>query len=233
MQVWVGTSGYSYAAWKGSFYPGDLPARKMLSYYGTRLRAVEINNTFYRMPRESVLEGWAEAVPDGFRFALKAPRRITHFKRLKDVEEETEYLVATAAALGDRAGVILYQLPPNFKRDDERLGAFVEQLPNPGTSAFEFRHASWFTEEVYGILRARNCALCLAETDEGDDAPIVETADWAYVRLRKRAYSDAELGHWAGRLRDSTWTRVYAFFKHEDAGVGPALAAQFSELVRS
>lgn len=230
MDVWIGTSGYSYPKWKGSFYPEDLSNKDMLSYYGTKLRSVEINNTFYRMPRENVLENWAESVPDGFRFALKASRRITHFKRLKDAGEETEYLVTTAAALADRAGVILYQLPPNFKRDDERLSTFVDQLPNPGTSAFEFRHASWFDETVFDILRNRNCALCLAETDEGDDAPIVETADWTYLRLRKTAYSEDELETWNDRLRESSWGRVYAFFKHEDAGVGPALATRFTEM---
>ena len=232
MQVWAGTSGYSYKAWKGSFYPEDLPDGEMLAHYASRLPAVEINNTFYRMPRESVLEGWAEAVPDGFRFALKASRRITHFKRLKDAEEETEYLVRTSASLADRAGVILYQLPPNFQRDDERLGAFVEQLPNPGTSAFEFRHASWFEEGVYDILRGRGCALCLAETDggEGDDAPLVDTADWTYLRLRKSEYTEEDLQAWAVRLADLGWEHVYAFFKHEDAGVGPALAARFLEI---
>jgi len=233
MQVWVGTSGFSYAAWKGTFYPEDLSAKKMLSYYGSRLPAVEINNTFYRMPRESVLEKWAESVPDGFRFALKASRRITHFKRLKGAEEEIEYFVQTATALADRAGAILYQLPPNFKRDDECLKDFVAALPNPGTSAFEFRHPSWFADPVFEILRERNAALCLAETDEGDDAPIVETADWSYLRLRKTAYTPAELDTWAGRVRDSSWERVYAFFKHEDAGVGPALAEQFVELTSS
>ena len=232
MQVWVGTSGYSYTAWKGSFYPEDLPNKEMLSYYASKLPAVEINNTFYRMPRESVLEGWASAVPDGFRFVLKASRRITHFKRLKEAEEETEYLVRAAGALADRAGVILYQLPPNFKRDDARLADFVDQLPNPGTSAFEFRHASWFDDSVYDILRSRNCALCLAETDDGDDAPIVETADWTYLRLRKSEYSPHELERWAARLADGNWARAYAFFKHEDAGVGPALAARFVELTR-
>ena len=233
MQVWIGTSGYSYPAWKGSFYPEDLPNKEMLSFYGRRLRSVEINNTFYRMPRENVLEAWAAAVPDGFRFSLKASRRITHFKRLQNAEEETEYLVQTAAALADRAGVILYQLPPNLKRDDDRLARFVDQLPNPGTSAFEFRHASWFDDGVFDILRARNCALCLAETDDGDDAPLVETADWTYLRLRRSAYSDEELESWATRLRASDWTRAYAFFKHEDAGVGPALAGKFTEMMDS
>jgi len=230
MRVWAGTSGYSYAAWKGAFYPEDLPAREMLSYYATRLPAVEINNTFYRMPRESVLEGWAESVPDGFRFALKASRRITHFKRLKDAEEETEYFVRTASALADRAGVILYQLPPNFKRDDERLAAFIGGLPNPGRSAFEFRHASWFDDGVFDLLRERNCALCIAETDEGDDPPPVATADWTYLRLRRTEYGEDELAAWAKRLGDAGWDQAYVFFKHEDAGVGPRLAARLLEL---
>jgi uncharacterized protein YecE (DUF72 family) len=230
MQVWAGTSGYSYPAWKGSFYPDDLPAKEMLAYYASRLPAVEINNTFYRMPRESVLEGWAETVPDGFRFVLKASRRITHFKRLKGTDEEVEYFIGTAAALADRAGAILYQLPPNFKRDDDRLAAFIASLPNPGTSAFEFRHASWFDEGVFGILRDRNCALCIAETDDGDDPPPVATADWTYLRLRKTAYDEDELSTWAGRLADGAWERAYVFFKHEDAGVGPALATRFMEI---
>lgn len=233
MQVWAGTSGYSYTAWKGSFYPEDLPNKEMLSYYGSKLNAVEINNTFYRMPRESVLEGWAESVPDGFRFVLKASRRITHFKRLKDAEDETEYLVRTATALADRAGVILYQLPPNFKRDDERLSAFVDQLPNPGRSAFEFRHSTWFDDGVFEILASRNCALCIAETDEGDDPPPIATADWTYLRLRKTAYAKEELDAWWDRLSGLDCAQAYVFFKHEDAGVGPALAGRFMEIVES
>ena len=233
MQVWAGTSGYSYPAWKGAFYPEDLSNKDMLSYYGTRLTAVEINNTFYRMPRESVLESWAEAVPGGFRFALKASRRITHFKRMKDVEEETEYFVRTASVLADRAGVILYQLPPNFKRDDDRLRDFIAQLPNPGRSAFEFRHATWFDDGVLSILGERNCALCVAETDDGDDPPPVATADWTYLRLRKTVYSDAEIEAWVERLNGLACEQAYVFFKHEDAGVGPALAARFIELAAS
>ncbi len=232
MDLWTGTSGFSYPAWKGTFYPEDLPNKKMLSYYGTRLTAVEINNTFYRMPRESVLESWAGSVPDGFRFALKASRRITHFKRLRNAEEETEYLVRTATALGDRAGVILYQLPPNFKRDDDRLSDFVEQLPNPGTSAFEFRHASWFDDAVFDILQRRNCALVMAETEDGEtDAPVVETADWCYLRLRRSDYSEKDLEVWGKRLRGSGWKRGFVFFKHEDAGAGPALAGRFKEML--
>lgn len=232
MDVWAGTSGYSYAAWKGSFYPEDLSTADMLSYYASRLPAVEINNTFYRMPNERVLEGWAEAVPDGFRFALKASRRITHFKRLKEVEEETEYFVRTASALAGRAGVVLYQLPPNFARDDERLRAFLEQLPNPGRSAFEFRHASWFEDAVFSLLSEKGAALCIAETDEGEaDAPPVRTAEWTYLRLRRTEYDDDALTAWADRLAAGGWKSAYVFFKHEDAGVGPRLAARFLELV--
>ncbi len=230
MDVWAGTSGFSYPAWKGAFYPEDLPQKEMLAYYATRLPAVEINNTFYRMPRESVLEGWASQVPDGFRFALKASRRITHFKRLAGAEEETKYLVRTASALADRAGVILYQLPPNFKQDLGRLREFVEGLPNPGRSAFEFRHPSWFDEEVFTVLRDRNCALCIAETDDLEDPPCVATADWTYLRLRKSEYSEEELEGWAARLAAQPWKLAYVFFKHEDAGVGPRLARRLIEL---
>jgi len=233
MQVWAGTSGFSYAAWKGAFYPEDLPNKDMLSFYSSKLSAVEINNTFYRMPRESVLEKWAESVPDGFRFVLKASRRITHFKRLKDVEEETEYFVRTASALADRAGAILYQLPPNFKRDDDRLIDFIEQLPNPGRSAFEFRHETWFDDTVFEILGNRNAALCVAETDEGNDPPPVSTANWAYLRLPKTAYTEAELGTWVERVKAFGCEHAYVFFKHEDAGVGPALAGRFAELLAS
>ena len=228
MRVWAGTSGYSYKEWKGVFYPEDLPAAGMLEYYASRLPAVEINHSFYRMPRASVLEGWAASVPDGFRFVLKAPRRITHFKRLRDVEEETEYLVRTAASLGDRAGVILYQLPPNFKEDLERLDRFLDHLPNPGRSAFEFRHPSWFGEELYSLLRRRRAALCIAETDEAVEPPLVSTAGWGYLRLRKSEYGPAELKGWAERLREQEWDDVYVFFKHERAG--PDLAARLLEL---
>ncbi|MFV1985871.1 MAG: DUF72 domain-containing protein [Gemmatimonadota bacterium] len=233
MEAWVGTSGYSYKAWKGSFYPEDLPNKDMLSFYGSKLTAVEINHTFYRMPSASVLEKWAETVPDGFRFVLKASRRITHFKRLKDVEEETEYFVRTASALADRAGVILYQLPPNFKRDDERLTDFIEQLPNPDRSAFEFRHETWFADAVFEILGSRNAALCLAETDEGNDPPPVATADWVYIRLRKTAYAEPDLETWVERLDGFDCREAYVFFRHEDAGVGPALAGRFTQMLTS
>lgn len=230
MDLWVGTSGYAYREWKGAFYPDDLPDGEMLRHYAERLPAVEINQTFYRLPRADVLETWADRVPDGFRFALKASRRITHFKRLRDAGEEVEYLVRTASALRDRAGVILYQLPPNLPADLELLGAFLDELPNPGRSAFEFRHPSWRDPEVYEALRERGAALCIAETDDEPDPPVVATASWGYLRLRRADYGEAELAAWAERVAETGWEGAYVFFKHEAEGEGPRLAARFLEL---
>jgi uncharacterized protein YecE (DUF72 family) len=230
MKIWAGTSGYSYKEWKGSFYPEDLPAKEMLRYYAGQLSAVEINNTFYRMPRREVLEGWAEQVPDGFRFSLKASRRITHFKRLLNTDEETDYLVRTASALGNRAGVILYQLPPNFKKDIERLEGFLAQLPSPRRSAFEFRHASWFEDDVYELLGGNGAALCVAETDELEDPPLVETTRWGYLRLRKIEYTKKDLADWVKRIQACGWEEAYVFFKHEGAGEGARLAGEFQQL---
>jgi uncharacterized protein YecE (DUF72 family) len=225
MRVLTGTSGFSYKEWKGSFYPEDLPADAMLRYYAQRLPAVEINNTFYRMPKAELLAGWAEQVPDGFRFVLKASQRITHFKRLKDVSEEVGYFLRIAATLGDRLGPILFQLPPNLKKDLPRLSEFLDILPAATRAAVEFRHASWFDDEVFAALRARGAALCVAE-DEELATPPVATAGWGYLRLRRPDYGEAELQAWEDRLRAQAWEEAYVFFKHEDAGTGPRLAAQ-------
>ena len=232
MQLHVGTSGYSYKEWKGSFYPEKLPAREMLAYYGERLSAVEINNTFYRLPKASVLETWAEQVPDGFRFSIKASRRITHFARLKaESQEPTEYLLTTLETLGARLGAVLFQLPPNFKKDLERLEGFLDMLPAGTPAAFEFRHPSWTDEEVHEALRQREMALVCADTDDDDDdEPIVETADWGYLRLRRPDYSDEDLARWAEGVRSTGWTGAMVFFKHEDEGAGPRMAARFREL---
>jgi len=231
MNWWIGTSGYSYKEWKGSFYPAKLAAKDMLSYYGERLNAVEINNTFYRLPKTSVLEGWGGHVPEDFRFVLKASRRITHFARLKEeAAEPTEYLLKTAASLGARLGPILFQLPPNLKAEPERLAAFVARLPDGVRAAFEFRHESWREPAVHDVLRERNAALCLADADDADEPEMVSTADWGYLRLRRTAYDDAALARWAKRARDAGWTDAYVFFKHEDEGTGPELAARFREV---
>ncbi|HEY4231626.1 MAG TPA: DUF72 domain-containing protein [Thermoanaerobaculia bacterium] len=232
MRVLTGTSGFSYKEWKGSFYPEDLPADAMLRYYAERLPAVEINNTFYRMPKAQLLAGWAEEVPDGFRFVLKASQRITHFKRLKDVSEEVGYFLRVAATLGDRLGPILFQLPPNLKKDLPRLAEFLDLLPAATRAALEFRHASWFEDDVFEALRARGAALCLAE-DEELAAPLVATAGWGYLRLRRPDYGEAEIRAWADRVRAQAWEEAYVFFKHEDAGTGPRLATEMLSLFPS
>ncbi len=230
MTVYAGTSGYSYKEWKGSFYPEKLPAAEMLRYYATQLPAVEINNTFYRLPRANVIESWAEQVPGDFRFVIKASRRITHFKRLRNSREEAEYLVETVSGLGDRLGVILFQLPPNFKKDLERLDDFLDDLPTGLRAAFEFRHDSWYDEEVYALLRKHNLALCLAD-NEGDEArDLVGTADYGYLRLRRPDYRKPELAGWLDRIEAQKWKETYVFFKHEDGAAGPAMARRFLEL---
>jgi uncharacterized protein YecE (DUF72 family) len=227
----VGTSGYSYKEWKGPFYPEDLPAADMLRYYGERLGSVEINNTFYRMPKVSVLEEWASQVPDGFRFSIKASQKITHRKRLKDADEEVEYLTSTVRALGDKLGVLLFQLPPNLKKDMERFSAFLKLLPGDIPVAFEFRNVSWFDDEVAGALRAHGAALCCADTDDDEiGAPLVRTADWGYLRLRRPTYEQADLVAWAARVAEQGWERAFVFFKHEDEGAGPRMAAAFVEV---
>jgi uncharacterized protein YecE (DUF72 family) len=233
MRYWVGTSGYSYKEWKGSFYPEKIAAKDMLAYYGTRLPAVEINNTFYRMPNASVLESWAEQVPPEFRFALKASRKITHFGRLKNVADETAYLLKTASTLGERLGVVLFQLPPNFPKDVDRLRAFLAELPRAMRAAFEFRHASWSDDEVHDALREHGSALCLSDQDDQDEPAFVSTAEWGYLRLRRVEYSDETLATWHARVRDSGWHDAFVFFKHEDEGTGPKLAARFLETVNA
>jgi len=225
MRVLAGTSGFSYKEWKGSFYPEDLPAEEMLAYYSARLPAVEINNTFYRMPKPSMLEGWAAQVPAEFRFILKASQRITHRKRLKEAGDEVAYFFQTASTLGERLGPTLFQLPPNLKKDLPRLEAFLEVLPPRAPAAFEFRHASWFEDDVFGALRAKGAALCVAE-DEELATPLVATADWGYLRLRRQDYDDAAVAGWAEKVRAQAWTEAFVFFKHEDAGSGPKLAAE-------
>jgi uncharacterized protein YecE (DUF72 family) len=226
LRLRAGTSGWSYDAWKGPFYPEDLPSREMLAFYGARLPAVEVNNTFYRMPKETVLEGWAAQVPEGFRFALKASRRITHLKRLREVADETAYLLATAAALGPRLGALLFQLPPNLKLDLERLDAFLALLPEGTRAAFEFRHPSWAEEAVLERLRARGFAQVLADVEDAPTPPFAATAPWAYLRLRRPGYGPAELADWLARLRGSGVAEAFVFFKHEDEGAAPRLAAE-------
>ena len=232
MNLLVGTSGYSYKEWKGSFYPAKIPAKEMLRYYSERLSTVEINATFYRMPQKSVLENWKEQVPPTFRFSLKASQRITHFKRLKDTEEETKYFLETAAALEGQLGVVLFQLPPNMKKDLPRLETFLAQLPPTIPAAFEFRHPEWFDDDVLDLLRSQNRPLVVSDTDDMPTTHIDKTADWGYLRLRRVNYSEENLLEWVERIRAQSWKETFVFFKHEDEGTGPKLAAQFLKLAR-
>ncbi len=233
MKLHVGTSGYSYKEWKGNFYPEDLPAKEMLSYYSGRLPAVEINNTFYRLPQPSMIENWQTQVPARFRFSIKATQRITHIKRLNNVADETKYLLETASLLEQRLGVVLFQLPPNMKKDFERLKNFLDLLPADVRTAFEFRHETWFDEEVFGLLREHDCALVVSDTDEKPLTEITGTAKWGYLRLRRTAYDENDLVEWLKRVREQEWKDAFVFFKHEDEGTGPKLAAQFLELAKT
>jgi uncharacterized protein YecE (DUF72 family) len=226
VKILAGTSGFSYNEWKGSFYPEDLPNAQMLRYYASRLPTVEINNTFYRMPKTSVLSGWAEQVPESFRFVLKAPQQITHRMRLKEAAEPTKYFFSVAESLGERLGPALVQLPPNLKKDLPRLETFLAAMPAGARAAFEFRHESWFVDEVYETLRSRGAALCVAE-DEILATPLVATAGWGYLRLRRQDYVEADVSSWAEKVRGQSWSEAYVFFKHEEAGTGPRLAEAF------
>ncbi len=228
--VHVGTSGYNYPEWRGSFYPEKLAASKMLPYYAERFHTVEINATFYRMPVAATLAGWHAATPEGFVFTLKAPQRITHMRRLRDVDEPLRVFCDAARALGPKLGPLFFQLPPNFKKDAERLRDVLAQMPPDLRCAFEFRHASWFTDDVYDALRARDAALCVAHTEDGR-TPDESTATWGYYRLRNIEYPDAELAAWAAALTRAGRREVFCYFKHEDTGTGPALAVRLLRLL--
>ena len=232
MNVLVGTSGFAFPEWKGNFYPGKIAAKDMLRYYAERFPTVEINNTFYRLPKEKVLADWAAEVPEGFQFVLKASQRITHFQRLKDVADLVTYLLRTASTLGPKLGPILFQLPPNLKKDVPRLKDFFLTLPERRRVAFEFRHASWFDDETFDVLRAEAAALCVADTGEEPATPLVATTDWGYLRLRREDFSDDELAEWAKRIQAQPWQDAYVFMKHEEEGRGPKLAAKLTELLR-
>jgi uncharacterized protein YecE (DUF72 family) len=229
MQLLAGTSGFSYKEWLGKFYPEKHPAEEMLRYYAGHFATVEINNTFYRMPAEAMLARWAEEVPENFVFTLKAPRRITHEKRLREAEPDVGEFLRRAQALGGKLGVILFQLPPYLKKDLPRLEAFLGTIPAGRRVAFEFRNDSWQDEEVYAALRARGAMLCYTDTDEGDSPPVVSTADCAYLRLRRTHYEDTELGGWAEKIAALALERAYVYFMHEDDALGAVFARKLME----
>ncbi len=232
MAIWAGTSGYNYPEWRGTFYPEKFPTDKMLPYYAERFSTVEVNYTFYRMPNAKTIAAWDTETPAGFSFALKVSRRITHDARLKDVDEPLRYFVDTARALGPKLGPLLFQLPPYFKKDLGRLGDLLVLLPRALRCAFEFRHDSWFSEDVYALLTRRNAALCIADTEKGT-TPAEATADFGYLRLRDEGYSKVDFKKWGQTVRKlgAGWQDTFIYFKHEESGIGPALAQEFAALV--
>ena len=231
MKFFVGTSGYAYKEWKGSFYPEKIKPAEMLPYYAERFAAVEINNTFYRMPDAATVESWTGQVPASFRFVLKAPQTITHRKRLRNVEEETEQFLTTSEVLKKRRGPLFFQLPPNFKKDLPRLTDFLSLIGKQADVAFEFRHGSWFDDETYEALRKHRCALCWADADDTPEPPLVATAGWGYVRLRRAEYTKKQLATWLERFRKQEWKEASIFFKHEETGTAPKFGAQLLELL--
>ncbi len=227
MSVLAGTSGFSYKEWVGSFYPDKIAPADMLGYYATQLPAVEINNTFYRMPKKAVLEGWRDKVPDYFRLAVKASRRITHSKKLADVNDEMGFLLGNLEVLGDKLGAVLFQLPPFLRKDAQRLGGFVESLPAGLPAAFEFRHGSWFDSETAALLNARNLPWVITDSDNGELPEPLATADRGYLRLRRSEYTDADLEAWHECIDSAGWRQTLVFFKHEDDCAGPSMAQRF------
>jgi uncharacterized protein YecE (DUF72 family) len=231
MRILPGSSGFSYRPWKGAFYPPELGDEGWLAHYSTRLPTVEINNTFYRMPRANVMAAWAREVPPGFRFAIKAPRRITHLARLAGTGELVAALWSAVQELGEALGPVLFQLPPHDKKDVARLGGFLGTLPRGMRAVLEFRHASWNDEEVVALLHEHGACLCASDVGKLADAGIVATADWGYLRLRQPTYSDEELRGLVERLRAQPWREAYVFFKHDESAPGPEGALQLARIV--
>ncbi|MEY2492731.1 MAG: hypothetical protein QOH24_1682 [Verrucomicrobiota bacterium] len=232
MRNWIGTSGFQYSEWKGTFYPEDLPAAKMLPFYAERFLTTEVNYTFHRIPAPKTIENWCKLTPPSFRFSLKAPQKITHFAKLRNCDDTVDYFYDVASGLGERLGPVLFQLPPQLKKDAELLRRFTECLPASMRAAFEFRDASWFDDEVFQILRRRNCALCIADTEKLE-TPAVTTADWGYLRLRREDYQAADVARWAELIEEKSgnWSDAFVYFKHEESGIGPKLAGQLVELL--
>ncbi len=224
MDLRVGTSGYQYKFWRGTFYSEKCKEANMLAEYGEKLGTVEINYTFYRMPKREIMEKWAAQVPETFRFSIKASRRITHDKRLKEVGELCGYLFDTVRALGPKNGVVLFQLPPNLKADLERLDRFLEVIPEDMRVALEVRNPTWLDETIYERLRARRVALVCNDEGEGEAAiPLIVTAPFAYLRLRREEYNDDELKAALAEVRAKPFKEVFAFFKHEEGAAERAL----------
>jgi uncharacterized protein YecE (DUF72 family) len=233
MKFWIGTSGFQYAEWKGNFYPEDLPAAKMLAFYAERLSTTEINYTFHRIPAAKTIDNWKAQTPEEFRFALKAPQKITHWSKLRDCADTLEYFCKVVNGLGERLGPVLFQLPPTFKKDADVLSSFLREFPTM-RAAFEFRHDSWFDDEIFDLLKSRNIALCIAETVDLS-TPKKITSNYGYLRLRREDYVKSDVERWAEFVRDqkANWNDAFVYFKHEEAGLGPKFAQQMIELLAS
>lgn len=227
---WVGTSGFQYPEWKGKFYPNDLSAAKMLPCYADRFSTTEINYSFRRIPSESTISKWAGATPQQFKFSFKAPQRITHFAKLGNCQEILGVFVKAISLMNHKLGVVLFQLPPQFKKDAQRLSEFLPLLPNETRSAFEFRHESWFDDEVFEILKRFNVALCVAENEEFK-VPPVSTSNFGYLRLRREDYTTTDLAKWADWISEQPWKETFIYFKHEELAVGPRFATDFLRLL--
>ena len=232
MKCWIGTSGFQYAEWKGNFYPEDLPAAKMLPFYAERFSTTEINYTFHRIPAPKTIENWKQLTPDNFRFSLKAPQKITHWSKLRECADTLEYFYKVATGLGERLGPVLFQLPPTFKKDIDVLSSFLREFPSM-RAAFEFRHESWFDDEIFALLKSRNVALCIADTDDLA-TPKKITANYGYLRLRREDYQRIDVERWAKFVREqeADWQHAFVYFKHEESGIGPKLAQQMMQLLR-
>ncbi len=230
MNSWIGTSGFQYPEWKGHFYPEKLPAAKMLPFYAERFSSTEINYTFRRTPSGKTIENWCELTPPRFAFSLKAPQRITHFAKLQNCSDSLKFFFGAIQGLEDKLGPILFQLPPFFRKDAEILNSFLEELPDGIRAAFEFRHNSWFDNEIFASLRRHNAALCIAESADLS-TPIEATANFGYLRLRREDYGSEDITRWSETLRShaSKWSDAFVYFKHEEQGMGPKLATKLIE----
>lgn len=226
----IGTSGYSYPAWKGSFYPEKLPAKQFLNYYATQFNSVEYNGSFRKLPTDSAIDGWISQTPSTFRFVLKAPQKVTHLRRLRNVGDDLVQLAHCVSRLKKRGAPVLFQLPPNFKQDLSRLEEFLKQVPKPVQAAMEFRHESWLTEGTYGLLKKHKTALVVADAEDLPATELIATTNWGYLRLRRENYTTAALKKWVERIKTMKWKDVYVFFKHEDTGTGPKLARRLMGL---
>ena len=234
MNYWIGTSGFQYPEWKGTFYPEDLPTSKMLAYYAERFTTTEVNYSFRRIPSPKTIQSWYEGTPERFKFSLKAPQKVTHFAKLKNCGDTMQYFCQVITDLETKLGPVLFQLPPNFKKDTALLAHFLECVPGGLRAAFEFRNASWFDEEVFAILNGKNIALCIAESADLT-TPVVATADYGYLRLRREDYTSADMERWANAIaeKEKIWPDVFVYLKHEESGMGPRLAKQLIEILGS